>query len=61
MPEIPASCYWRSKALTDLILTVGIVLVSLPWASPSNSLFPQVKTSNSSTQDAHSEAASFRI
>ena len=29
----------RSKALTDLILAVGVVLVSLPWASPSNSLF----------------------
>jgi hypothetical protein len=29
----------RSKALTDLILAVGVVLVSLPWASPSNSPF----------------------
>ncbi len=29
----------RSKAVTDLILAVGVVLVSLPWASPSNSLF----------------------
>jgi hypothetical protein len=29
----------RSKALIDLILAVGVVLVSLPWASPSNSLF----------------------
>jgi hypothetical protein len=28
-----------SKALTDIILAVGVVLVSLPWASPSNSLF----------------------
>jgi hypothetical protein len=32
----------RSKALTDLILAVGVVLVSLPWASPSNSLFRHV-------------------
>jgi hypothetical protein len=29
----------RSKAITDLALAVGVVLVSLPWASPSNSLF----------------------
>jgi hypothetical protein len=29
----------RSKAFTDLILTVGLVLVSISWASPSNSLF----------------------
>jgi hypothetical protein len=29
----------RSKALTDLILAVAVVLGSLPWASPSNSLF----------------------
>jgi hypothetical protein len=29
----------RSKALTDLILAVGVVLVSLPWASPSHSPF----------------------
>jgi hypothetical protein len=28
-----------SKPLTDLILAVGVVLASLPWASPSNSLF----------------------
>lgn len=29
----------RSKALIDLVLSMGVVLVSLPWASPSNSLF----------------------
>ncbi len=29
----------RSKALTDLILAVGVVLASLPWASPSKSPF----------------------
>jgi hypothetical protein len=29
----------RSEALTDLVLAVGVVLVSLPWASPSRSLF----------------------
>jgi len=29
----------RSKAITDLMLAVSVVLVSLPWASPSNSLF----------------------
>jgi len=28
----------RSKAIGDLVLAVGVVLVSLPWASPSNSL-----------------------
>ena len=27
----------RSKALIDLILAVGVVLVSLPWASPTHS------------------------
>ena len=42
MPESKASPMpplARSKALTDLILAVGVVLVSIPWASPSNSLF----------------------
>jgi hypothetical protein len=29
----------RWKALIDLVLAVGVVLVSLPWASPSNLLF----------------------
>jgi hypothetical protein len=28
-----------SKALTDIILAVGVVIVSLPWASPSHSPF----------------------
>jgi hypothetical protein len=32
----------RSGALTDLILALGVVLVSLPWASPSNSLFRRI-------------------
>lgn len=29
----------RSQALTDLVLAVSVVLVSLPWASPSHSPF----------------------
>jgi hypothetical protein len=29
----------RSKALLDLVLAVGVVLLSLPWASPSSALF----------------------
>jgi len=36
---IPMPPLARSKAITDLVLAVGFVLVSLPWASPSNSLF----------------------
>lgn len=28
-----------SKALIDLVLAIGVVLASLPWASPPNSLF----------------------
>jgi hypothetical protein len=42
LPEFKASPMpplARSKALTDLILAVGVVLVSLPWASPSHSPF----------------------
>jgi len=42
LPEskiLPMPPLARSKALTDLMLAVGVVLVSLPWASPSNSLF----------------------
>jgi len=42
LPEAKASTMpplARSKALTDLILAVGAVLLSLPWASPSHSPF----------------------